>query len=59
MFNLFNVANFAGIDGVLGGAGGEANGTVQGDRTNLITLGSGVYGFNAPRMIEWGVKLNW
>jgi Carboxypeptidase regulatory-like domain len=59
VFNLFNVANYNTVQGFLDGAGGDANGTVQGDRTNLITLGSGVFGGGAPRMIEWGVKINW
>jgi hypothetical protein len=56
-YNLFNVANYGGMAGALDGSAGSVNGTTLGNRTNLISLGSGVYGFGAPRMLEWGLKI--
>lgn len=58
VYNLFNVANYGRLSGTLDGSGGSANGTTQALRTNRITLGSGVFGFGAPRMLEWGVRFN-
>ncbi|MEJ2007383.1 MAG: carboxypeptidase-like regulatory domain-containing protein [Acidobacteriota bacterium] len=57
VFNLFNVANYNGLSGSLDGSAGSVDGTTQADRTNLIRLGSGLYAFGAPRMMEWGMRL--
>lgn len=57
VFNLFNVANYRDLGGELNGGAGFVNGTTQGDRTNLITNGSGVFSFGSPRAIEWGVRI--
>jgi hypothetical protein len=60
-FNLFNSANYDGpaqpLNGVLSGTVGSANGTTYGQRTNRITLGSGVYALGAPRVFEWGMRI--
>jgi len=57
-FNLFNVANYHPLGGELNGGAGFANGTVQGDRTDLITNGSGVFSFGSPRALEWGLRIS-
>jgi hypothetical protein len=60
-YNVFNFANFdpAGntLSGALSGGAGSINGTTAADRANRIGNGSGVYGLGAPRVIEWGLKL--
>lgn len=58
IYNLFNVANYGGLSGVLDGSAGSVNGTTQALRVNRITLGTGLYGFGAPRMMEWGLKIS-
>jgi Carboxypeptidase regulatory-like domain len=57
LFNLFNVANYNILDGTLDGSAGSFNGTTPALRTNLVRLGSGLYAFGAPRMLEWGLRL--
>jgi hypothetical protein len=61
VFNLFNSANYDGpaqpLSGVLDGSAGSANGTTYKDRTNRITLGSGVFAYGAPRAFEWGMRV--
>jgi hypothetical protein len=37
---------------------GSANSTTYHERTSRITLGSGVYGLGAPRVLEFGLKVN-
>lgn len=56
-FNVFNVANYRDLGGELNAGAGFVNGTIQGDRTNLITNGSGVFSFGSPRAIEWGLRI--
>jgi hypothetical protein len=62
-YNAFNFVNFdpAGntLSGGLSGAPGTINGTDGNpvNRTNRIGAGSGVYALGAPRVIEWGLKL--
>jgi hypothetical protein len=60
------------LSGVLSGAPGSINGTTAYDqpgcsptnpapctgRTNLTSLGSGVFALGAPRQIEWGIKVS-
>jgi hypothetical protein len=60
------------LSGVLSGAPGSINGTTAHDqpgcspanptpctgRTNLTSLGSGVFALGAPRQIEWGIKVS-
>jgi len=63
-FNLFNHPNYNGptslLSGVLDGAQGSVNGTTATDRRTheigLQGLGSGVFSFGAPRVIEFGIK---
>jgi hypothetical protein len=61
MFNLFNNQNFdrpgQPLGGELNGGAGFVNGTTQSQRTNRTTLGTGVFGFGAPRMVEWGMRI--
>ncbi len=61
VFNLFNSANYDGpaqpLSGVLNGSALSANGTTYAQRTNRITLGSGVFALGAPRVFEWGMKI--
>ena len=67
-FNIFNFANFdsAGnsLIGTLNGTSGSINGTVTdssplstGPRPDRIGVGSGAFNFGSPRVIEWGLKL--
>lgn len=61
-YNVFNFVNFdsAGntLSGALNGQPGSIDGTIQSDRANRIGNGSGVYGLGAPRVIEWGLRLD-
>ncbi len=61
VFNLLNSANYDGpaqpLNGVLGGTVGSANGTTYRQRTNRITLGSGVFALGGPRVFEWGMRI--
>jgi len=61
-YNVFNFVNFdaAGntMSGALGGSAGSIGYTNSSNRSNRIGNGSGVYGLGAPRVIEWGLKLN-
>jgi hypothetical protein len=58
IYNTFNQANYGGLSGTLDGSAGSANGTTRALRVNRITLGTGLYGFGAPRMMEWGAKIS-
>jgi hypothetical protein len=63
-FNLFNHPNYNGptslLSGVLDGSVGSVNGTTKEQRRDqgvgLQGLGSGVFSFGAPRVIEFGIK---
>lgn len=59
-YNLTNSANYDfpsnPLSGILNGSVGSLNGTTYGQRTNRVTLGSGVFGLGAPRMLEFGAK---
>jgi hypothetical protein len=61
-FNVFNFANFDPptqlLRGTLNGSVGSANGTPPALRTNRIGLGTGVFALGAPRIFEWGLKIN-
>jgi hypothetical protein len=61
-FNVFNFANFDPptqlLRGTLNGSAGSANGTPPALRTNRIGLGTGVFAFGAPRIFEWGLRIN-
>jgi hypothetical protein len=60
-YNIFNKHNYDSpsnpISGVLSGTAGSLNGTTQADRTNLTSVGSGVFALGAPRQLEWGIKV--
>jgi len=63
---IFNVPNFANFDlpesmmsGLLAGSTGTINGTNYGGHfVNRVGVGTGVYALGQPRVIEWGLKLN-
>ena len=64
IYNVFNYQNWdpAGntLRGILDGSEGSVDGTTAHGatpRTNLVTLGSGTYGYGAPREAEFGVKV--
>lgn len=61
-FNVFNFANFDPptqlLRGDLNGSAGSANGTPPALRTNRIGLGTGVFALGAPRIFEWGLRIN-
>jgi hypothetical protein len=65
-FNVFNFANFdspgSTLSSVLDGSIGSANGTTVANRnsktTNRIGIGSGTFGFGAPRVLEFGLRLS-
>jgi carboxypeptidase family protein len=61
-FNIFNFSNFdsAGnaLVGTLNGTTGSINGTLQAGRPDRIGVGSGAFNFGSPRVVEWGLKLN-
>jgi len=59
------------LSGILSGAPGSLNGTTAHDqagcpadpkkctgRTNLTSIGSGVFALGAPRQMEWGIKVS-
>jgi hypothetical protein len=61
-FNLFNRQNFDSpsqpLSGILDGSVGSLNGTTRATRTNLTSVGSGVFALGAPRQMEWGIKVS-
>lgn len=57
VFNLFNVANYDRLTGELDGTAGSVNGTVQGNRTNRIGGGSGVFSQGIPRSLQFGIRV--
>jgi hypothetical protein len=61
-FNIFNFSNFDSVGnalvGTLNGTSGSINGTIQAGRPDRIGVGSGAFNFGSPRVIEWGLKLN-
>jgi len=70
-FNLFNRQNFDSPSQPLSGvllsqaacpapcsAGTTINSTTQALRTNLTSIGSGVFALGAPRQMEWGIKVS-
>ena len=62
VFNLFNVANYNVLNdtfqGDLSGSPGSPNGTVQGDRTNLVGLGSGSFSQGIPRSFQFALRVS-
>jgi hypothetical protein len=65
-FNVFNFVNYDGpsntiLGGLLNGAVGSIFGTPPNTQANLrpdrIGTGTGVFAFGAPRVIEWGLKM--
>ena len=58
IYNLFNQANYGLLSGTLDGSAGSVDGTTRDLRVNRITLGTGLFGFGAPRMMEWGLKIS-
>ena len=62
-YNLFNFANFdspnnsftQALDGSLGSANGTPNDITRPDR---VGIGSGVFGLGSPRVIEFGLKID-
>lgn len=63
IYNLFNFANFdlppAVMNPFLNGAPGSVNGTTYKDRAaNRLGLGTGVFALGSPRMLEFGLKLD-
>jgi hypothetical protein len=62
LYNLFNFANFdlpgASLNGLLTGAAGQINGTTRaGHDVDRVGVGTGVYGLDAPRQLEFGLRL--
>jgi hypothetical protein len=61
LFNIFNFSNFdsAGnaLVGTLNQSAGSINGTIQDGRPDRIGVGSGAFNFGSPRVVEWGLKL--
>lgn len=61
-FNLFNLSNYDSpvniLSGELTGAPGSIGYTAPADRADQVGLGTGVFAFGAPRVIEWGLKLD-
>jgi hypothetical protein len=61
-FNLFNFSNFTSPanapSGNLLGGGSNINDLSPHGRTDRIGAGSGVFSFGAPRVLEFGLKLN-
>ncbi|MFY9531440.1 MAG: carboxypeptidase regulatory-like domain-containing protein [Candidatus Acidiferrales bacterium] len=65
LYNVFNFQNWdaagAVTRGILDGSQGSLNGTTAHGatpRTNLVSLGSGTYGYGAPRQAEFGAKIS-
>jgi len=65
IYNVFNRQNWDPpgnvLRGILDGSEGSLNGTTAHGatpRTNLVTLGSGTFGYGAPRQAEFGVKVS-
>jgi len=61
-YNLFNFANFDlpgnALNGLLTGAIGQINGTTSdGHNVTRVGIGTGVYSLDAPRQIEFGLRL--
>lgn len=64
-FAAYNVLNFANFDspssemsGSLSGSAGSANGTnYAGQEPQRVGLGTGVFGLGAPRIVEFGLRL--
>lgn len=62
IYNLFNFANFDlpnnALSGSLSGNPGSINGTNSVTRNDRIGVGTGVFSLGAPRVIEFGLKIN-
>jgi len=61
-YNLFNFANFDlpgnALNGLLTGAIGQINDTTSdGHNVTRVGIGTGVYSLDAPRQIEFGLRL--
>ncbi|MGH9404248.1 MAG: carboxypeptidase regulatory-like domain-containing protein [Terriglobia bacterium] len=60
IYNLTNSSNydFANnpLSGILNGSSGSANGTTYTQRTNKVTMGSGVFDLGGPRVLEFGAR---
>lgn len=62
VYNLFNFANFDLPPGVmsplLNGSPGSVNGTTAKDRiSNRVGVGTGVFGLGSPRVLEFGLRV--
>jgi len=60
-YNAFNLANFdlptATLTGTLDGSTDAVNGTAKGTRNDRVGSGTGVFGLGAPRVLEFGLKI--
>lgn len=61
-YNLFNFANFdlpgTALNGLLTGAQSQINGTTRaGHNVDRLGVGTGVYSLDAPRQLEFGLRL--
>jgi hypothetical protein len=62
IYNLFNFSNFDlpgnALSGSLSGAPNSINGTHASTRTDRVGVGTGVFSLGAPRVVEFGLKIN-
>ncbi len=62
VFNVFNFANYdlptASLSGSLTGGSDSINGTTQATRNDRVGTGTGVFALGAPRVVEFGLKVN-
>lgn len=60
VYNLTNSSNYDFANnpliGILNGSTGSVNGTTYTQRTNKVTVGSGVFGLGGPRVFEFGAR---
>jgi hypothetical protein len=60
-YNAFNLANYdlptATLSGTLSGNTDSINGTARGTRNDRVGSGTGVFGLGAPRVLEFGLKI--
>lgn len=62
IYNLFNFSNFDlpgnTLTGSLSGAPGSINGTDRPTRNDRVGVGTGVFALGSPRVLEFGLKIN-
>jgi Carboxypeptidase regulatory-like domain len=62
IYNLFNFSNFDlpgnALTGSLSGAPGSINGTSSATRNDRVGVGTGVFSLGSPRVVEFGLKIN-